>query len=142
MGLRYTYLHTSTLPRVHQIVWCRLPDSDGKPGPTVRPALVRGTKRHPPTNRGAALVSYGTVRLKINERGTTDLILQNFERLSQLGLPQAVRFDLSLSNWLPWCVEFFSPPEHSVYIVAGSLNRNEIVALRARLKRRGNVIAL
>jgi len=142
MGLRLNYFHTSTLPRLHHIVWCRLPNSEGVPGSAVRPALVRGTKRDPTANRGAVLVSYGTTRLQINQRGAIDLIIQNYERLVQLDLPHAVRFNLDRNNWLPWCAEFFAPPAHSVYIVAGPLSRNETTSLRAKLKRRGIITAL
>src|SRR5437764_14286 len=87
-----------TLPRLHHVVWCRLPDANGDPGGTVRPALVRGTERHPPTKRGAVFVSYGTTKLDSNKCGSVDLIIQNAERLDQLDLPMAVRFDLGKTN--------------------------------------------
>lgn len=138
MGTRYQYFHISTLPRLHHIVWCRLPeDGETTPGQTVRPALVRGSKRDPTTGRGALLVSYGTTHLQLNQRNSLDLIIQNAERLHQLDLPMAVRFDLGLTNWLPWASEFFSPPVHSLYIVAGPLSEAERNRLRLRLKRRG-----
>lgn len=136
------YHHISTLPRIHHVVWCCLPDPDGHPGSTVRPALIRATKRHPPTKRGAVWVSYGTTKLESNKYGQTDLIIQNAGRLDQLGLPMAVRFDLSTANWLPWVHEFFQPPEHSLYVVAGPLTGHEIVRLRARLAKRGFIQAL
>ena len=142
MGLSLTYLHTSTLPRLHSIVWCRLPEGDGSFGSNVRPALVRATKRHPPSGRGAVLVSYGTAKLDVNKRNSLDFILQNYERLCELELPHAVRFDLDRSNWLPWCSEFFCPPAHSAYILAGTLTKTEIATLRARLKRRGIITEL
>jgi hypothetical protein len=99
MGLRFTYFPTSTLPRLHSIVWCRIPEDDGSPGLHVRPALVRSTKRDPTTNRGAVWVSYGTANLNIPKSNAVDLVIQNYERLRQLGLPHAVRFDLGLFNW-------------------------------------------
>src|SRR5258708_27928771 len=95
------YLDLSTLPRIHQIVWCRLPDANGGPRGTVRPALVRGTKRHPPTRRGGVLVSYGTTKLDSNKCGQIDLIVQNNGPLADLELPMAVRFDLGTGHWLP-----------------------------------------
>jgi hypothetical protein len=88
------------------------------------------------------LVSYGTAKLDINRRNGVDLILQNYERLCELELQHAVRFVLDRSNWLPWCSEFFCPPAHSSYILAGTLKKTEIAALRARLKRRGIITEL
>jgi hypothetical protein len=108
----------------------------------VRPALVRGTRRDTKTNRGAVQVSYGTTNLNSNQYGRIDLIIQNAARLRDLDLPHAVRFDLGLSNWLPWCAEFFSPPEHSLYIIAGPLTEQEKTRLRQRLRRRGVIQAL
>lgn|ERR1043166_108854 len=141
MGLQY--YHINTLPRLRQIVWCRLPEgADLKPGSTVRPVLVRASKRHTETGRGALLVAYGTTRLDTGNRGSIDLIIQNVERLTTLDLPHAVRFDLGRENWLPWAAEFFSPPEHNPYVVAGDLNDREIVRLRRCLKRRGIITAL
>lgn len=136
------YHHISTLPRLHYIVWCRLPDAEGRPGGVVRPALVRATKRDNKSGRAAVLVSYGTTVLDTNRCRGIDLIIQNNGRLSQLDLPQAVRFDLGLSNWLPWAVEFFEAPEHSLFMVAGPLNASEIERLRACLRERGVVTAL
>src|SRR4051812_28603498 len=109
MGSRFDYFHLSTLPRLHHIVWCRLPEGGGRLGSSVRPALVRGSKRDPTTGRGALLVSYGTTQLDFAKNRHRDLIIQNHERLYQLDLPMAVRFDLGLENWLPWASEFFAP---------------------------------
>ena len=136
MGLRLNYLHPSTLPRLHSIVWCRLPETDGSFGSNVRPALVRESMRDPAANRAALVVSYGTANLDFNNRSALDLILQNYERLCELELPHAIRFDLDRTNWLPWCSEFFCPPTHSAYILAGALTKTEVAALRARLKAR------
>jgi hypothetical protein len=143
MGQRFDYFHISTLPRLHHIVWCRLPEgNDLKPGGKVRPALVRGSKRDPATGRGGLLVSYGTTKLQLNRRGSVDLTIQNHVRLHQLDLPMAVRFNLDFANWLPWASEFFAPPAHSLYIVAGPLNETEKMRLRVRLARRGIIQAL
>src|SRR4051794_21836171 len=102
------YFHISTLPRLHEIVWCLPPiDSSGNPGTKVRPVLVRGSLRDPGTGRGALMVSYGTTKLDVAKNQFSDLIIQNAERLAQLELPSAVRFDLSLTNRLPWAQEFF-----------------------------------
>ena len=136
------YFHESTLPRIHHIVWCRLPAADGSPGSAVTPALVRSTERHPPTQRGALIVSLGTTKLDSNRCRPVDLIIQNAERLDQLNLPMAVRFDLGSTAWFPWAAEFFQPPEHSFYVVAGALTADEISRLRSKLKRRGIIQAI
>jgi len=136
------YFHESTLPRIHHVVWCCLPTPDGKLGESVTPALVRSTTRHPPTKRGAVLLSPGTTKLDTNNCIQTDLIIQNASRLEQLNLPMAVRFDLGAEIRLPWAAEFFQPPEHSFYVVAGALSDNEINRLRVRLHRRGIIQAL
>lgn len=136
------YFHESTLPRIHQVVWCRLPEADGVPGSSVRPALVRSTKRHPPTARGAVVVSFGTTILDTVNRALIDLVIQNNQRLMDLDLPHAVRFDLGQELQLPWAQEFFHPPAHSTFVVAGTLNANEIMRLRQRLHKRGKILAL
>jgi hypothetical protein len=137
MGLRLNYLHASNLPRIHQIVWCRPPEKDGTFGSNVRPALVRGTRRDRTTVRSAVMVSYGTANLEYHKLRNADFFIQNYERLCQLELPHAVRFDLGLYNWLPWCSEFFCAPAHSAYILAGALLPREIDLLRKKLRRRG-----
>jgi hypothetical protein len=136
------YFHESTLPRLHHVVWCCLPSADGQLGEAVTPALVRGSMRHPPTKRGAVLLSLGTTKLDTNNCALTDLIIQNAIRLDQLNLPMAVRFDLGTTIWLPWAHEFFQPPEHSFYVVAGPLSDAEIGRLRKALKSRGIIQAL
>ena len=136
------YFHESTLPRLHNIVWCCLPKPDGSPGETVTPALVRGSERHPNEHRGALLVSLGTTKLDTNGKGQRDLIIQNAERLDQLDLPMAVRFDLDMTLWMPWASEFFQPPEHSFRVVAGPLIEAEKTRLRSKLKKRGIIIEL
>jgi hypothetical protein len=139
---RYTYFHVSNLPRIHYVVWCRLPNEKGEPGETVRPALVRGSKHHPATGRSALYVSYGTAKLDTVRRNNIDLIIQNNERMNELDLPMATRFNLDYANWLPWCAEFFSPPAHSTYVIAGPLSEQEKRVLRARLQRRGIITEL
>ena len=87
-------------------------------------------------------MSYGSAHLNMNECREKDLIIQNAERLDDLNLPIAVRFDLGLQNRLPWASEFFQPPEHYFYVVAGSLNDAEKRRLRVCLRNRGIIQAL
>jgi hypothetical protein len=81
-------------------------------------------------------------QLNIAKCGSIDLILQNYERLCDLELPHAVRFDLGLANWLPWCSQYFTPPAHSAYVIAGLLSKTEILLLRSKLLKRGIITAL
>jgi hypothetical protein len=136
------YFHESTLPRIHHVVWCCLPTPAGELGEAVTPALVRGSKRHPPTKRGAVLLSLGTTKLDTNNCAERDLIIQNASRLEQFDLPMAVRFDLGTEIWLPWAAEFFQPPAHSLYVVAGPLSASENLRLRRALQTRGVIHAL
>ena len=136
MGSGYNYFHISTLPRLHYIVWCRVPRTNGtiQLNSVVRPALVRGTERNPVNGRGRVLVSYGTTKLELNARRLLDLIIMNAGRLNELDLPSAVRFNLDMSNWLPWAPEFFGPPTHSQYVIAGPLTEIERARLTALSK--------
>src|ERR1700675_1340701 len=119
----WTFLDTTDLPRLYDIVWCRFPE-DGKksPGRKIRPALVRGVKKELKSDQGALKVSYGTTNLKIDTRNERDLIIQFARSLQETGLPSATRFDLDLSNVLPWCSEFFCPPFGWPSIIIGHLN--------------------
>jgi hypothetical protein len=110
--------------------------------PKVRPALVRAVKKDPTTERGAVKVYYGTSQLKLNTRGHIDLVIQNNAELRRLDLPMATRFDLDRYNWLPWCSEFFCEPPHCNRILAGSLSEEQAARLRAKLKRRGEILEL
>ncbi|OSJ22124.1 hypothetical protein BSZ19_46905 [Bradyrhizobium japonicum] len=103
---------------------------------------MRSTRRHPPTGRGAVEVCFGTTILDTVNRATVDLVIQNNQRLMDLDLPHAVRFDLGHDLLLPWAQEFFHPPEHSTFVVAGTLNASEVFRLHQRLHKRGKLLAL
>lgn len=139
----FRYYHLNTLPRLRDIVWCCVPDVElGGLGLTVGPALVYATHRDPATGRGAVRIFYGHENLNLPQSMGWDLIIQNAERLDALDLPKAVRFNLGLSNLLPWAEEFFRPPAHSLHIIAGSLNEPEIKRYRAALAKRGIIHAM
>ncbi len=135
--MEWTFLPTTDLPRLYDIVWCRFPEDGKNPGPKIRPSLVRGVKKDLKSDRGALKVSYGTTKLKIVTRNSRDLIIQNAGSLNEIGLPSATRFDLDLSNVLPWCREFFRAPPGWSSIIIGHLNETSIQRLEARLKKRG-----
>lgn len=109
---------------------------------TVRPALVREIERNTKTDHGRVRVYYGTTKLESNKRRRIDLIIMNASRLNELDLPSAVRFNLDRSNWLPWAPEFFGRPEHSQYMIAGTLSDVEKTRLRRCLQNRGEILAL
>ena len=137
----WTYYDTTTLPRLHDIVWCRFPEDEPfEPGPKVRPALVRGVKLDSTTNRGAVKVSYGTTKLKWPRRSRLDLIIQNAAVLAEIGLPMATRFDLDETNTLPWCAEFFCIPRGRHSIIVGHLNDSARRRLEKILQRRGIIL--
>lgn len=132
----------STTPRLNYIVWCHLPQADGTPGETIRPALVRGTKHDRLSGRAAVYVCFGSGNLDKNNCRHSDLVIQDVRRLDQLDLPVAVRFDLSRWIWVPWAAEFFGPPEHSPHMVAGPLSETEKGRLRNLLQNRGMALPM
>lgn len=135
MGLQY--FDKSTLPRRYDIAWCRFPvDATGKPGNKLRPVLVRATKVDTESNRSALVVSYGTTKLKLGVRDKIDLVIQNSEQITNLGLTSATRFDLDHMNIIPWSAEFFAAPPHSTDIVTGALTDDQIERFRKKLRRR------
>jgi hypothetical protein len=137
------YLDPATLPRRHDIAWCRFPlDDSGQPGKKLRPTLVRATQRDTESSRSAVVVSYGTKRLKLGQRDKLDLVIQNAEQLGRLGLTMATRFDLDLLQRIPWTEEFFAAPPHAHQIVTGSLNEDQIERFRKKLRRREQLAQL
>jgi hypothetical protein len=135
MGLHY--YDPSTLPRRHNIAWCRFPlDGSHEPGQKLRPTLVRATRCDTLSSRTAVVVSYGTSRLRQGQRGNIDLIIQYAAEVARLGLTMPTRFDLDRMQILPWAEEFFVPPPHHKEIVTGSLNGEQIARLAAKLRYR------
>lgn len=85
---------------------------------------------------------YGTQSLNLPDSARVDLVIQKAERLADLDLLTAVRFNLGLSNQLPWAYEFFREPEHSIHVIAGPLSDAEVARYRKCLERRGIITAL
>jgi hypothetical protein len=134
------YLDSATLPRRYDIAWCRFPlDDSGKPGKKLRPTLVRATQHDTQSSRSAVVISYGTKKLKLGHRDKIDLVIQNAEQLSRLGLTMATRFDLDLLQWVPWTKEFFAAPPHANEIVTGCLNDEQIERFKKKLRRREEI---
>jgi hypothetical protein len=61
--------------------------------------------------------------------------------MASLGLPMATRFDVDLTNVLPWCEEFFCAPERAGGIITGRLDVDDVTRYRAKLKRRERMTA-
>lgn len=104
-------------------MWCAFPFSDEPyaPGVKERPALVRAVALYANRTRLAVEVTYGTSQLKLDVR-QHDLIISNAEEMSLAGLPQATRFDLDKTRWLPWAKEFFTPREGTKVPIVGHLH--------------------
>lgn len=138
-GWRYYSIHS--VPSALEIVWCNFPKEHalGNPGPKPRPALVRAVKLNRERTRAEVEVTYGTSKLKSFER-PYDLIIQNAGDLSAMRLPQATRFDLDKTIWLPWAEEWFAPRVHGQSPIIGSLTqgcRQRLADLKVkRLRRR------
>jgi hypothetical protein len=100
---------TLSPPSAYDIVAYWYPESEKvtTPGPRLRPSLVTQVLRGEGTGAIACRVVFGTKTLKIINRGSIDLIVQDPRDLSQLGLPRPTRFDLDRVLTLPWEPPFF-----------------------------------
>lgn len=127
-----TYLGLETLPRLFDIVWCRFPEhtKPNEPAVKVRPALVRLSAKDQTTGHGLLEVAYGTTNLKQDHR-RLDLIIMNSGEIDEVGLRQATRFDLDLIVQLPWCREYFRPPNGVDDVTIGKLT----LAMQDRVRR-------
>ena len=130
----WSYYPIHTIPRSLDIVWCRFPNLKlDEPGPKNRPALVRAVSLNKSHTKARLEVCYGTSKLK-KYSFPFDLFIENAERLTALGLPQATRFELDRTLSLPWAKEFFIPKDGSLII--GRLGDREITRLRELTQRR------
>ena len=89
---------------------------------------MRGARLSPDHQRAQIEVTYGTSRLKLDNR-PLDLIIQNASELAAMGLPQVTRFDLDQTVWLPWCAEFFEPRSGQNTPIIGHLTPATIAQL-------------
>ncbi|MCJ2098911.1 hypothetical protein [Methylobacterium sp. E-046] len=79
-------------------------------------------------------VAYGTTNLKPEKR-RLDLIIMNSVQIDECGLSHATRFDLDRIVRLPWCLEYFRPPQGVPEARIGKLNLRQ----QERLKRLADV---
>lgn len=144
----WTFHDVTTLPELHDIVWCKWPQREDKllPGPTVRPVLVREAElreRLDGTQFGMVLVSYATSAGIDDISRQRDLVIEANE-CKAAGLHKATRFSLNPRDrkWLPWSDEYFVPQiyvQNHAGIVCGSLTAGQRDRLRRALKHRGLV---
>lgn len=131
---KWTYYDSSTLPRKYDIVYGLYPFKDRTKW-KYRTLLVRGRRIDRNTGHGKLQVTYGTGELKKKQRGHIDLIIE--ESLARkIGLKEATRFDLDLSEELIWCYPFFKVPDWSDRIILGFLNEPLRLAMDRLLQKR------
>jgi hypothetical protein len=87
------------------------------------------------------VVAFGTKHLKIMTRQPLDIIVQNYEHLSQFGLPMATRFDLDSLTALPWTTQFFGCWKGYRSPIIGRLTADYIMDYAFKMLRRGSVPA-
>lgn len=142
----WTFLPIAILPKPDDLVWCKFPHSNdrGKPGPCVRPTLVRAAyiREHPDTGEefGSLEVSYGTGEYDESHL-ETDLVVKDSRRVRALGLHKSTRFSLAPKDkvHLIWCEEYFEPQRYVVGrgIHIGRLGAPEVSRMKDALIKRG-----
>jgi hypothetical protein len=142
----WTFYSVESLPKVHDIVWCKWPQREdkGMPGKVTRPTLVREVEvlEHPQIGKfGRLLVSYASGEHINEQTRLVDLIIEDWAAVRAAGLHNPTRFSLNpRDRWrLPWCQEYFVGQEYAPDspIVAGSLTEAQSDTLRQLLKRHG-----
>jgi hypothetical protein len=114
----WTFYDLASLPEVYDIVWCKWPQREDKnmPEPIVRPVLVRETRvmQIDETKYGAVLISYASGQGIDDVSRSRDLCIEDQKEYRAAGLHKPTRFSLSPGDkkLLPWCEEYFVPPEY------------------------------
>ena len=141
----WTFHDLTSLPKIHDIVWCKWPQREdkGMPGKIVRPVLVRETRimQTGATKYGAVVISYASGEgINANSR-QIDLCLETPQEFKAAGLHKPTRFSLAPADrkLLPWCKEYFVAQEYvkNAGLILGSLTAAQSEAVRQRLKDRG-----
>ena len=103
------------LPEPGDIVYCRFPESLGKPGPKPRPALVIGLVKFADGSRGVR-VAYGTSQkvdtLKSGEFAITSADVAAYELA---GISYPTKLDLRNTQDLPYTEDWFRVPPAPAY---------------------------
>jgi|SRR5215471_18991554 len=143
----WTFYGLSSLPALHDIVWCKWPQREDKnmPGKIARPVLVRETRvmQKDETRYGAVVISYASGQGIDDASRLVDLCIEKSEEVKAAGLHKPTRFSLSLRDrkLLPWCEEYFVPPEYvkGTGLILGKLNDQQRMQMRSCLIRRGQI---
>jgi hypothetical protein len=141
----WTFHDLASLPEVYDIVWCKWPQREDKnrPGKFVRPVLVRETRimQSGDVQYGAVLISYASGEGIDDKSRSIDLCIEDRREFEAAGLHKPTRFSLSLADrkLLPWCEEYFVPPQYvkNAGLVLGKLTAAQRERLRDGLKKRG-----
>lgn len=123
----------SKLPKIHDVIWCRIPhrQSPSVPG-DPHPCVVRDIERYDPLGQAIIHVTRGTSNLKKETREFLDLIVEHPEELSVCGLKEPTRFDLDDAQAkvpCDWDDVFFPNPN-----TVGQLNANCVRRMNNRLR--------
>jgi hypothetical protein len=144
----WTFYDLASLPEIYDIVWCKWPQRENKglPGEIVRPVLVRETRimeQEDGTRYGAAVISYASGEGIDETSRRIDLCIETRQAFQAAGLHKPTRFSLNLADrkFLPWCREYFVPPEYvkNAGLILGRLTEAQKEALRERLTARGQI---
>ena len=138
-------MHASALPLPDpgDIVYCRFPESMGKPGPKPRPALVTGLATFE-DGTAAVEVAYGTSRNTDDLRSGEFLVShQDGEAYRLAGLSHATKFNFHRRVVVPYTDEWFRVPPAPAFgqtpklgVLHPSLLRRAEAAWRAAASRR------
>jgi hypothetical protein len=128
-------LPLSDLPRVNDILWCRIPHLQKDPfapADPPHPVVVRCIDRNDTLRQATLYCIYGTSKIKGREN--LDLVLAMRSEYRMHGLSEPTRFDLANELTIPcqWTKEFFPFGHRAVGTLSGAC----LTRMRARLKER------
>jgi hypothetical protein len=141
----WTFYGISSLPEVHDIVWCKWPQREDRnmPGRIARPVLVRETEilQKGRVQYGAVVISYASGQGIDAAARLVDLCIENPADVKAAGLHKPTRFSLAPTDKkrLPWCEEYFVAPQfvRNMRLVLGKLTDQQRERMRGCLIRRG-----
>ena len=143
----WKFYDTATLPEIYDIVWCKWPQREDRnlPGPVIRPVLVREIMILEDglagVQYGAVVISYGSGAGIDDVARKNDFVVEDWAEVHAAGLHKPTRFSLDPRDRkrLPWCEEYFVPPDYKVNgkLILGRLTESQQSRLRKLLAARG-----
>ena len=99
--MAWTNSSLSDLPKVHDVMWCRISfrRAPGVPADPPHPIIVRHVERDDTAGEAIIHCIYGTSNLK--DRDGIDLVLRRPIEYVAHGLYEPTRFDLADDNTIP-----------------------------------------